>query len=333
MENIAFLTYISRSGSTYLARLLNEYDDIGVSIEARLPDGILYRSLEITRSQDVEKALEVLFSDGKFRAWNLRKDELERELRRLGFPIGYDKLLRTLLKMYFKKDNVRICIYKNGYYMEHVEALRSIFPDARFIFLVRDVRAIYNSQKHSLNSETLRPMASNPILVAKYYEKILSIIEKYRQCDWLHVLKYEDLLLNTDDEIVRLLSFLGSRGTRIADVDYYDQLPETEKHLHRNVNSGPLTDRMTAWRDQLSKVEMTCIQNVARDELARYQYDLVHCDRIPTTVWIGYLAFWLKYCGSVCFSIVRFMGKKLRLRKGERSRFYAENLIGWSSRP
>jgi hypothetical protein len=39
-RQIVFLTYISRSGSTLLARMLDEYQDIGVTIEAVLPDGI-----------------------------------------------------------------------------------------------------------------------------------------------------------------------------------------------------------------------------------------------------------------------------------------------------
>ena len=61
MNKIVFLTYISRSGSTYLAKLLDEYNDIGVTIESQIPDGIGWGRCNIKNSDDLEKYLKKLY--------------------------------------------------------------------------------------------------------------------------------------------------------------------------------------------------------------------------------------------------------------------------------
>lgn len=103
MERIGFLTYMNRSGSTFLAKLLSECADISAGIEAHIPDGILFSCVVINEPWDVRKALKILYSDDKFYTWNIEKEKLEREISNLGFAIGYNELLWAKTKMYFKK--------------------------------------------------------------------------------------------------------------------------------------------------------------------------------------------------------------------------------------
>ncbi|MFX0124902.1 MAG: sulfotransferase [Candidatus Hodarchaeota archaeon] len=318
MEQIVFLTYINRSGSTFLANLLNEYEDIGVSIEARMPDGILYRSLEINKPQEIKRALEVLYSDGKFGAWNIDRNYLEGEISSLDFPIRYDQLLRTILKLFFKDRKVKVFIYKNGFYINHIEEVKSTFPEAKFIFILRDARAIYNSQKSSLNSETLKPMADNPVPVAKYYKQISSIIERYNSVDWVHVIKYEDLVSNTDYEIKKLLTFLDSNLRKdLAAKSYFEKIPQKEKHLHKNVKSEALEKRIYAWRDELSKAEVMIIERILGNVLIRYGYELTKLDNISIKDRIGYLWFWSAHYVGILRFIIELVLKRLRAKEND----------------
>ena len=80
MNQIVFLTYIPRSGSTYLAKLLDEYKDIGVTIEANIPDGIRNGKCKIENYNDFEEYLKRLYRDEKFNYWNIDKDRLKKIL-------------------------------------------------------------------------------------------------------------------------------------------------------------------------------------------------------------------------------------------------------------
>ncbi|MFX0097199.1 MAG: sulfotransferase [Candidatus Hodarchaeota archaeon] len=315
MEQIVFLTYISRSGSTFLARLLNEYEGIAVSIEARMPDGILYESFEIRGPEDVEKGLEILYSDGKFNAWNIDKQVLKKEICTLPFPIGYEQLLRTTLRLSSRNPSAKILVYKNGFYIKHIEAVKTKFPEAKFIFILRDARAIYNSRKASLNSETLEPMADNPIPVAKEYKQVSLIVDRYKDVDWLHVIKYEDLIRNTDSEIKRLLAFLGTgRKKNLIDRDYVEKIPEREIHLHTNVKLGPLRKRIDAWRGELNNAEIMAIQRISGEMLRRNGYELLHLEEVSLRDRIVYFGYWRAYYLSILRFIIELAIKRWRLK-------------------
>lgn len=86
-----------------MGKLLSERADIGIGIEARIPDGIVSSCAVINEPLDVRRGLRMLYSDCKFYAWNVEKEELEREISNLGFAIDYNELLRTILKTYLKK--------------------------------------------------------------------------------------------------------------------------------------------------------------------------------------------------------------------------------------
>jgi hypothetical protein len=314
-EQIVFLTYISRSGSTFLAKLLNEYDDIGVSIEARMPDGILYDSFEIKGPEDVEKGLEILYSDGKFNAWNIDKQVLKEEICTLPFPVAYEQLLRATLRLSSSNPSAKILVYKNGFYIKHIETVKKKFPDAKFIFILRDARAIYNSRKASLNSETLEPMADNPIPVAKEYKQVSLIVDRYKDVDWFHVIKYEDLISNTDSEMKRLLAFLATGGEKnLLGRNYVDKIPEREKHLHTNVSLGPLKGRIDAWRGELNNAEIVAIQRISGEILRRNGYELLHVEEISLRDMIVYLGYWPAYYLSILRFIIELAIKRWRLK-------------------
>ncbi|MFX0211508.1 MAG: hypothetical protein ACFFDT_36360 [Candidatus Hodarchaeota archaeon] len=47
-----------------MAKLLTKYVDIGVTIEAHIPDGILSSCVVINERWDVRRALKILYYDG-----------------------------------------------------------------------------------------------------------------------------------------------------------------------------------------------------------------------------------------------------------------------------
>ena len=263
-----------------------------------LPDGIVYRSVKLENLDNIEPFINKLYKNKKFLAWNIDRRILREELSRSTFPVGFDALLKIILNEYFKKKHPKIYIYKCGEYIWHIDTLRSIFPDAKFIFILRDIRAVYNSQKTSFGSRDGKPMANYPILSAVLFNRLPSIFAKYCSFEWFYVLKYEDLVSDKECEMNKLLSFLGSSSQKTQD-DYYNRIPEEQRHLHPNICYPPQGNRAYAWQNELSKVELMTIQNISGDTLTGYGYQLVETGRMSFKEGITYLQYWTKYLGRL----------------------------------
>ncbi|MDY6861610.1 MAG: sulfotransferase [Thermodesulfobacteriota bacterium] len=296
MQQVVFLTYLNRSGSTYLAKLLDEYSDIGVTPEARLPDGIIYSQFSLKASEDIEKILNKLYSDEKFLAWNIDRSVLEKKISTLEFPVAFNQFLGIILKEYFKNTNTKIFIYKSGHYIKHIETIRTLLPDAKFIFILRDIRACYNSQKISMDSRTKKPMETTPFFAAMSFIEVSKILDKYAQAKWMHIVKYEDLIIDENREINKLLSFLETGKRKSEGINnYFNQISKSQRHLHKNLNLEPLKERIDAWRYELSKAEILILQRIAGDILSKYGYMLVSFEKIFIIDRIYCFNYWLRY--------------------------------------
>lgn len=272
MNQLCILTYLSRSGSTFLARLLSEYRDIGVSLEAEFPDGVCYRELVIHGPEEVDGAVAALGRMEMFRHWQIDPGRLSARLRQMAFPIRFPALFQLILEMNFAEDSAWIHLYKNGAYLERMEAARRAFPEAKVLFITRDLRAIYNSQKRTIDGFGRR-MGTSPVKCGLQYVRTARLVAQYRDEPWFHLLRYEDLLTDQEAEIGRVLEFLGASPQKGAAENYAEQIPDPQKHLHVNVGQGARTSRIDGWKTELTTGEIETLQRVGREALAMYGYE------------------------------------------------------------
>ena len=135
--------------------------------------------------------------------------------------------------------------------------LRGVGIDARFVFIDRDPRSVFNSQRVSRGSLMQTPMQTNPVHFALDYDHAQRCVEKYKGSDFFYVVSYERLLAEEDDQLGRLAKFLGVQYP--GDVQpgrYHEKIPESQQHLHRLVGSGRMSkDRMDAWKRELPSLD------------------------------------------------------------------------------
>jgi hypothetical protein len=273
--NITFLTYLSRSGSTLLASKLDKYSEIGVSIEENWEDGILKGKVKLNCEEDLDQYLMNISASKKFKFWHIDSLELKKDLLKLSFPISYKDVLAAIYKQFFGNDEIKYFIHKKGAYFMHYKKVLRIFPDAKILFIDRDPRGIYNSQKKSIDSITGKCMRSNPVRFAIYYKKSRLVVNRILNKPFFLKTSYEKLITDEKDELSRILKFIGLK--RISTInqsnDYFNKIPETQRHLHGNIKKDKIVkQRMQGWQKELDDCDVAFLQCVLKKEIKELDY-------------------------------------------------------------
>ena len=267
------MTYIARSGSTLLAKELDKYKSIGVTIEDDIPDGLLEgEEVFINNLYELDIYLDKLFSKPKFQFWNIDRENLRAELENEEYPIDIGIILDKLYKFYFSDSKYEVGIHKKGRYYLKIDELLKFFPDAKFIHLKRDPRGLFNSQKKSRDSRSGKLMSNNVVAFALSYRKMYNILKSYNKSDYIYSLRYEDLIDNFDKEIDAILDFLGVTNREKEDLSYYNKIPDPQKELHDNIQQPPLKKRKSGWEKELSALEIAVLEACLKKEIRKEGY-------------------------------------------------------------
>ena len=163
---------------------------------------------------------------------------------------------------------------KNGHYIEYIDQVLEAFPNGKVIYVYRDPRAMYLSQKRSKTSVEGVPMARNPINMSLEYNKRADILKKYRGSA-LFTVKYEDLVADAEKVVREALDFIGVEDRAMASDDYFEKIPQEQKHLHTNISRGAIKGRVDAWKESLAPSEVRFIQKYLGGAMNQYGYSPV----------------------------------------------------------
>jgi hypothetical protein len=266
MAQIVVLIHLSRSGSTLLSRLLDELDEVGVTIEGPVPDGMTIPWTEITNAASLDRALDALFAQWKFSHWGVDRNALRRRLAQTGYPISVRTWLAAILDSYFcSRPGLKAQVYKRGAYADHLDELHEVAPDAKVIAIVRDPRGAYCSQIR-------RGSTLGPAWFAKSYNRFVRSVRSVAAEPWVHVVRYEELAARPEAEIARVAAFVGADPTHKRASNYVGQIPASQSHLHDRL-SGPVDATIAdEWRTRLGSLSTICIEHLCRDSMAAEGY-------------------------------------------------------------
>jgi hypothetical protein len=168
---------------------------------------------------------------------------------------------------------------KKGGYMRYSKKLKMIFPKSKFITIIRDGRAIFNSKKHSKKSETGKPFETNSFRAAKVWCEKLRLLKEIKTNyaeDTLNIF-YEQMVTETDQTLRSVFDFLN--------IPYDLSYPSTGKqysvsnrygNLHENIEKNALTTRISQWQQDLSDAEIFAFESIAYDQLLSEGYELIN---------------------------------------------------------
>jgi hypothetical protein len=254
-----FILGAPRSGTTFLASLLRK-TRYGSPFETHFITKYfkrLDRYGDLSDRDNFIKLANDLLSERPVMQWRL--DTSAEELFRQLAPIpSLGTLTDQLLLMARREKNSQSVAWgdKTPHYLADWPILLKLFPDAKFILIVRDGRDV----ALSLLQKTWGP--STTIECARYWEKLnreKAALEKQLNPKHLYSLSYEQLIKSPQEHVLKLYEFLNEP----MPVDEVDGLTASTKQQ----NSGK-------WRTSMSPRQKRQFEAVAGQQLRALGYPL-----------------------------------------------------------
>jgi hypothetical protein len=160
---------------------------------------------------------------------------------------------------------------KTPEYVSHIPLLATLFPEARFVHMMRDPRDVALS---TLDLSRLhRHAATSAFLWAR---KIRSAreAEKWLGSDRYQEVRYEALVNDPGNELQRLADFLGFPfDERMLDHDprSIERIPPRMRHMHSRLVLPP-TKGLRDWRTQMLPSDVEEVEAIAHTEMEATGY-------------------------------------------------------------
>ncbi len=266
IEHIPFFFILGRprSGTTLLRTLFDGHPGVRIPPECKFVLD-LYPKYGRKQSWD-ENDILAFYNDvtahWRFDTWTLDRDQLKAGLLRCTGHTSYSTLCKVVYLNYqsfFPKTEVLWFGDKNPGYTIYTERLLQLFPDAKFIQILRDYRDNYVSVK---DVDFELPI---PSLVATkwrfFYKSVRRATRKYP--DRFRTVRYEDLVEDPERELRGLCAFLDI-PYHAEMLDFYKKEDEVFKvypkefitRYHANLVKKVNKSRSGIWKEKLTEKEI-----------------------------------------------------------------------------
>ena len=275
---LLFLTYVNRSGSTFLANLLSSSRNICVCPEG---DWLVHYFLEapgkgFNLTPDVRQVLEKKFiSDAKLSHWD-PGEGLFSDLATC--KTNFDAFCTILeSSRSSQKPEATFILFKSerlSALMHGMGTLNREGTGIRVLSLVRDPRAVIASQLNTNMPGTNRKMAGNVVHAGLKWLRYVKQVTRVSDAAVQVIIRYEDLITGTSLSIRKLEDFLKMdlSGVNPHQGDLLERLPGSHKKIHRLVGQEPEQDRTSAWEQILSERDQYLVERICRNKLSGLGY-------------------------------------------------------------
>lgn len=268
---VPFVVGSARSGTTLVRAMLDAHSDLAVPGESHfIPRLRLWRRRYEHRSRfDIARFCADLVDDRYFAAWGLPAGALMASLQQYR-PLTVEAAIRETFFCYARRHRKRRWGDKTPAYVVHMPVIAAMFPEARFVHIIRDGRDVSRSLLElgwatSIEDAGLR--WAYRVRLGRSAGRMLG--ERYLE------IRYEDLVADSTAALRRICSFVGLSleegmtrpDQRAAAVLATLRNPENHQRLHL-----PPT-RLRDWRDELTLDQVGRFEAVAGDVLEEAGYE------------------------------------------------------------
>lgn len=280
-----------RSGTSLFRLMLNSHSMINATPEC----GFLHWWYEkyadwdssCVTSNRLDEYISDLESSKRIEDWKMDYAQLKEKIVQEN-PDNYAKLGEIVYVFYGeqKGKKAKVIADKNNYYINHFNDLNEIWPDAKYILVVRDGRDVACSY---LNIETLvtnspyKPKLSTDIkTIAKEWltnnKNVLSFSESLNNNQFM-VIRYEDFVKDSELYLTKVCNFLGLNFESNMLNYYIKNAKEQDEPLSsldwkKKTLEKPDKDNIGKYKMELEKQSIEEFNTTATDLLQKFNYEI-----------------------------------------------------------
>jgi hypothetical protein len=338
---INFIIGPGRSGTTLLTTILNQHKHCIASPEIKHIIFFYHKYGKInTFSEKLKhKLLQYLkgyLSVKKLPVFNTFSENML-DFIPLDRKISFKDLMLNVYFLIFKdgKDpkNISVIIDKNPLYTFYVDELKSIFPEAKFLVLIRDYRAYVNSVIQNRPPFTAKRSIYYYAYTWNLYAREIisqSSVLKHQ----LLIIKYEDFVINQEVYMSQVLDFFRlekdlsilnfhdeSQTLLKVDVEeklQYDRMVKKLKSL-----SSPIDPtRINSWQKNLNDSDLKIIEKICGKNGSILGYEKTHS---TFSIWVKFKTAILGFPGATRVKLF-YLLKSPQIKYWQSSWQYARKL-------
>ena len=267
-----FIVGCPRSGTTLLQRIVNAHPQIAITPETHWIPRVFEKRKGLTPAGVTPELISVLLQLPRFTGLGIGQQELVAMIAG-GRPLSYSSLVTGIFDSYGKAQGKALVGDKTPGYVRRMNTLHALWPEARFVHLIRDGRDVYLSMRHRPlrhpKAGIFDTWAEEPVVTAAlWWELNLRLGRKAGNAlgpGLYYEIRYESLVADPPGECEALSAFLG--------LPYDDaMLRFNDKQTTRKARR-PITPALRDWRTQMPAEHVERFEAAAGELLDELHYE------------------------------------------------------------
>lgn len=278
-RQLIHLVYFPRSGSTFLASMLETHPDISVSVESGFlkylsllkPDQLFDADFIIEDMRKSDRGFANLIKDNS--CLDYCRDFIKKN-------INYYDVANAILSCHFgETDKSKAWVVKSLRCGRHIPLIANKMPQVKFLHIYRDGRATLNSLLKTNKVYGSGAMAEEPLTWSIHWGRWMRFVSQLSSNSSIQIchVQYEKLVQDPQKELDRIFDFIGVKRSRFGEnnlSDYRSRIPALEASLHPNVGKEPLLDRQYMWQSELPESHVRLFEMINGKILQEKGYPL-----------------------------------------------------------
>lgn len=274
-----------RSGTTLFRLMLNKHSNMVVPPEAGFLVWLSHDYANHHFDNNYSDFLKALKNTTKIDSWNLDYNDLELFLENLN-PDNYTKVIDVIYKYYVQKvlnKNKNIIGDKNNYYIRHVDDIVGLYPNAKFIHIIRDGRSVAASYQGLMKKKMKSKYAPNlpskiEDIAYEWMDNILAVEKSFKYLDDKQTLtvRFEDLVNKPEMILMKVCNFLNveyeDKMLKYYDTSYDEGLEPKEFLEWKSKNLNPIDKAEANKFELLSDSDRVKFDSICEELLVKYNY-------------------------------------------------------------
>ncbi len=272
-----FVVGKERSGTTLLQVMLNAHPNISAPPESRFIILLYsrYGSITVWTEESLSAFCNDLFQGGLFRQWKMDKQALLSAFIPVKEHLTYPLLCKCIYYLFAPEGKEVKCLFdKNPLYYYFLPELEDLFPEAKFIHLVRDYRDNIASHQRVFRVKQAADLAYRWVRINK-------LIDARKHKRKYFTLKYESLVSDAEKSMKEICAFLqlpfdanmSKNHTNSLYSSYTNNESEAFTKIHGSLLQPLSSKHIGEWKQSLLPADVTIIESIAGKYGKTYGYE------------------------------------------------------------